>query len=141
MCNCPEPLPPPNDQIKKCRLILQILAAGLVVISILCILAGNIFGIFMYLLLIYMLFMSWSQFNWCFALVFFLFSVTDFIQNVIVLIGMYLSIYLGYNMGYFLLLGYPLVCMYWSRSSISVQPYISAIIAIGILRRWIRVEF
>ncbi len=88
MCNCPEPLPPPNEQIKKCRLILQGLGAGLLIISILAIVARDIMNVFMYLLLLYMLYMSWSQFNWCFALVFFLFSVTDFIQITILLIGM-----------------------------------------------------
>lgn len=64
------------------------LGAGLIVISILAILAQMIFSIFMYLLLLYMLFMSWSQFNWCMALVFFLFCVTDWIQSLILIIGL-----------------------------------------------------
>lgn len=98
MCQCPEALPPPNDQIKKCRIILQGLAAGLLLISILSIMAENIFGLLMYLLLIYLLFMSWTQFNWCLTLVFFLFCVTDFIQSTILLIGMYMFYYLGFNM-------------------------------------------
>ena len=88
MCNCPEPLEPPTPQIKKCRLILQVLALGLVLISALAIANGYFFNIFMYALLAYMLWMSWSQFNWCFALIFFLFSVTSLIQNLITLIGL-----------------------------------------------------
>ena len=102
MCQCPDPLPPPNEQIKKCRTILQALAAGLLIICVLSILAGNFFGMLMYLLLIYLLYMGWTQFNWCITLVFFLFCITDFIQTTILLIGMYLPFYVGSNMGYFL---------------------------------------
>lgn len=102
MCNCPDPLQPPNPQIQKCRLMLQVLAAGLVIISGLAIAAGDIFSVFMYGLLGYMLFMSWSQFNWCFALIFFLFSVTNFIQTLIIIIGLYLFNNLEYNTIFFL---------------------------------------
>lgn len=88
MCHCPEPLPPPNDKIKKCRIILQVLAVGLLLITIMAIVAKDIMNVFMFLLLFYMLYMSWTQFNWCFALVFFLFCFTNLIQVTILLVGM-----------------------------------------------------
>jgi VanZ family protein len=90
MCNFPSPLPPPNPQIKKCRHILQFLSVALILISILGVIVRDIFTIITYLLMVFLLYLGWAQFNWCFTLIFFLLSLTNFIGAVIALIGMYL---------------------------------------------------
>jgi hypothetical protein len=126
-----------------CRLILQILAGGLLLLIVLSIIAKSFYGIFMYLLLIYILYMSWSQFNWCLTLLFFLFCVTDFIQSTIMLIGMYFCLF--YRLGFNIIccsvvVIYKQVYIWYSLFFILVQLSILVIMLIDILRQWIKRE-
>ena len=90
MCQCPEPIEPPNTTIRNCRYILQGLAAGLLVLTVFSIFTGDIISMIYFLMFIYLLFLSWTQFNWCTTLFFFLFSSLQFIFSTIILIGMYI---------------------------------------------------
>ena len=95
MCQCPDPIEPPNTTIRNCRYILQGLAVGLLILSIFSIFSGDIISMIYFLMFIYLLFLSWTQFNWCTTLCFFLFSSFQFILSTILLIGMYFLHYLA----------------------------------------------
>ena len=88
MCQCPEPLEPPNPKIKQCRQLLQMLCASLVVIGTFAILAGDIFGLINYLIYAYILYMAWTTFNWCILLLLFLFLFMQAIQVIIIFAGL-----------------------------------------------------
>jgi hypothetical protein len=68
--------------------MLKILALGLLIIGVIGIMNKLVFEFLYDLLLIYMLWMSWTVFNWCMTLAFFLFSTIQTVQALIVFIGM-----------------------------------------------------
>lgn len=82
MClfGCPEELPAPNQTLKNCRLILQCLAVGLAVLSLFSILAGQLFGVLMFCLLAYLLWVGWARLNWNIVMMFFLYSSLIYVQ-------------------------------------------------------------
>ena len=90
MCQClPDALEPPNQKIKQCRLLLQLLCASLVIIGTLAILVKDIFGFINCLIYAYILYMAWATFNWCILLLFFLLLLIQTIQVYILFAGMY----------------------------------------------------
>jgi hypothetical protein len=52
----------------KARLFLQLLAAGLAIVTIFAIFAGDSFAFFLTMILGFMLYISWSEFNYMIAL-------------------------------------------------------------------------
>jgi hypothetical protein len=82
-------VPPPTADLAKCRLILQILAGGLLVLSLFAIIAGQLFFIFYALIMAYMLQISWATFDYGMVLYFFLFSCLEIIMVYVEVIGMY----------------------------------------------------
>jgi hypothetical protein len=68
--------------------MLQALAIGLLIIGIIGLLTSLVFELLYDLLLIYMLYIGWTTFNWCITLTFFLFCTMQTIQSIIVMVGM-----------------------------------------------------
>ncbi len=68
--------------------MLQILAIGMLVIGVIGITCGQVFQFFFNLLLIYVLYMGWTTFNWCMVMAFFMFSTIQTVQSIIIFIGM-----------------------------------------------------
>jgi hypothetical protein len=76
MClECVQQLDPPTPEVAQGRLFLQLLAAGLFIVSLFAMLAGQGFAIFLMVILGIILFMSWSEFSHMMALNFFLICV------------------------------------------------------------------
>ena len=78
MC-CPPTIDPPNDELAKCRRLLQGLAIGLLPIAVLSIVTEFYFQFLVAILLFFLLFMSWQVFNWCSVLFFFLYCLVQLI--------------------------------------------------------------
>jgi hypothetical protein len=68
--------------------MLQFLAIGLLVLGIVGLFSSFVFDLIYDLLLIYMLYLAWTTFNWCMALTFFLFCTIQTVQAVIIMIGL-----------------------------------------------------
>jgi hypothetical protein len=96
-CPCPQPIPPPNETIAKCRKMLQILAVGTLIIGVLGVLCGDVFQLIYGLLLIYVLYMAWTTFNWCMTLMFFMFCTVRTLTSLITFVGLYFLYDLGSN--------------------------------------------
>jgi len=79
--------------------MLQILAVGLFVIGIIGLACSQVFPFFFNFLLIYMLYMGWTTFNWCMVMAFFMFSTLQTVQSIIVFVGMYLFLKLRIQYG------------------------------------------
>jgi hypothetical protein len=80
MClDCVQQLDPPTPELAQGRLFLQLLAAGLFIVSLFAMLAGEAFTIFFMMILGLILFLSWSEFNYMMTLNFFLISVLQVI--------------------------------------------------------------
>jgi hypothetical protein len=76
MClDCVQQLEPPTPEVAQGRLFLQLLAAGLFIVSLFAMLAGEGFTFFLMIILGIILFLSWSEFNHTMALNFFLICV------------------------------------------------------------------
>jgi hypothetical protein len=75
MClDCVQQLEPPTPELAQGRLFLQLLAAGLFIVSLFAMLAGEGFAVVLMLILGIILFLSWSEFSHAMALNFFLIS-------------------------------------------------------------------
>lgn len=73
MClDCVQQLDPPTPELAQGRLYLQLLAAGLFIVSLFSLLAGEGFFIFFMMILAFILYLSWSEFNYSMTLNFFL---------------------------------------------------------------------
>jgi len=56
-------------------MMLQALAAGLIVLCLFSMMVGQLSDIIMNLMLIYVLYSSWAQFNWMYCLMFFFYCI------------------------------------------------------------------
>jgi hypothetical protein len=88
MCFCPENLPPPTAEMARCRLILQLLAAGLFMVALFAMVAGEMFFILYGLMLAYLLYISWATFRFELVLYFFFISGLESIMTWVQMVGM-----------------------------------------------------
>jgi hypothetical protein len=65
---CLESLPAPTPEMARGRILLQLLAAGLGIVTLFGIIAGDMFAFFLTMILAFMLYMSWSEFNYMLTL-------------------------------------------------------------------------
>lgn len=77
---CVPQLEPPTPELAQGRLFLQLLAAGLFIVSLFAMLAGEAFTIFFMLILAFILYLSWSDFSSSMTLNFFLICVLQVIM-------------------------------------------------------------
>lgn len=98
MCfDCPQQIPPPTEELKRCRNFMQALAAGLFILSLFALLCGEIFYILMLGLLAYALYLGWAEFNYSITLYIFLYCSLQSLISYVEMIGLYFFANLGFS--------------------------------------------
>ena len=84
----PQQLPTDNQELLTAKYTLQALAASLFILGLFAVMAHKASSIFLYLLMAYILFLTWTEFKYEMALNFFLLSVIQLLFCSVELIGL-----------------------------------------------------